>query len=623
MKKIMLTTVVLLLAISILIAEQVERDMVVLEIGTGTWCYYCPGAAMGAEDLIANGCDVAVIEYHNGDPFANSYASSRINYYGITGFPTAFFDGVLSVVGGSHSSSMYPYYLPRYNTRKAINSSFTIGITGEHSGLDYDVTVTVNKVAETTSTNMVLHLALTESMIHYNWQGMTELNYVERLMVPNQYGTPLDFSSDTTNVVNLSFTLNADWVADNCELVAFVQDTNTKEVLQGSKVSLPNLPTNEYTIEIPLNQDWNWISFNVHPDDTSLDNVFYSLTSCTPAKIYQVKNQMKSATWYGSWVGNLTEITDGEGYLVNMNEPAPDYSLTGIPIDVSNSIFVNEGWNWIGYYPQVPIDITPALASIQENANQIKNQTQSATWYGVWVGNLTQMEPGVGYKLLMNADDELIYPEEKGIVTTSYNSDNIMNWKVISGTQYNMVVIAKVMLNEDVITNGVLGAFDKQGNCRSVGKLEDGFWYLTIVGNTENEEISFELYDEVTGKIYNSNETVIFIDNTTIGTPDNPMSITMTGGVNSNLPTAYKLEQNYPNPFNPCTTVSFDLPHNATVNLTVYNIKGQEVMSVEKDITAGYKKTINLDMSKCASGIYFYRLSAKDYTDTKKMILMK
>ncbi|RLC45683.1 MAG: hypothetical protein DRH57_07540 [Candidatus Cloacimonadota bacterium] len=186
-----------------------------------------------------------------------------------------------------------------------------------------------------------------------------------------------------------------------------------------------------------------------------------------------------------------------------------------------------------------------------------------------------------------------------------------------------MVVIAKVMLNEDVITNGVLGAFDKQGNCRSVGKLEDGFWYLTIVGNTENEEISFELYDEVTGKIYNSNETVIFIDNTTIGTPDNPMSITMTGGVNSNLPTAYKLEQNYPNPFNPCTTVSFDLPHNATVNLTVYNIKGQEVMSVEKDITAGYKKTINLDMSKCASGIYFYRLSAKDYTDTKKMILMK
>ena len=323
------------------------------------------------------------------------------------------------------------------------------------------------------------------------------------------------------------------------------------------------IPTEYVTQYIPLGLEWNWISFNVHPDDTSLDSVFASVTAGN--KIYQVKNQTKSATWYGVWVGNLTEITDGEGYLVNMNESVPDYSLTGMPIEVSSPIQLNAGWNWIGYYPQVQIDITPALATIQDNANQIKNQTESATWYGVWIGNLTQMKPGIGYKLLMNADDELIYPEEKGIVTTSYNSDNIMNWKIISGTQYNMVVIAKVMLNEDVITNGVLGAFDKQGNCRSVGKLEDGFWYLTIVGNTENEEISFELYDEVTGKIYNSNETVIFIDNTTIGTPDNPMSITMTGGVNSNLPTAYKLSQNYPNPFNPETKLCYQIPRTSNV----------------------------------------------------------
>ena len=163
--------------------------------------------------------------------------------------------------------------------------------------------------------------------------------------------------------------------------------------------------------EISLGEQWNWISFNVHPDDTSLDNVFASLTAGN--KIHQVKNQTQSATWYGVWVGNLTSITDGEGYLVYMNESAPDYSLTGMPIDVSNAISVNENWNWIGYYPQVPIDITSALASIQNNANQIKNQMQSATWYGVWVGNLIQMEPGVGYKLLMNADDELIYPESK------------------------------------------------------------------------------------------------------------------------------------------------------------------------------------------------------------------
>lgn len=202
------------------------------------------GKEKGGE-ICRSGCDVAIVEYHSSssDPFYNNYALYRKNYYGsmVPGYPTAIFDGVLSVVGGSHSSSMYPYYLPRYNQRKAINSSFTIDIAGEHIGLDYDVTITVTKVA--TSTNMVLQLALTESHIPYSWQDQDSLHWVERLMVPNQYGTPLDFSGHghDVNIIALTFTLASGWVADNCELTAFVQDNDTKEVLQGTKVALPDL----------------------------------------------------------------------------------------------------------------------------------------------------------------------------------------------------------------------------------------------------------------------------------------------------------------------------------------------------------------------------------------------
>jgi PKD repeat protein len=246
MKKIISLAILLLtLSISTSFAEQVERDMVVLEIFTATWCGYCPGAAMGAEDLITNGCDVAIIEYHSStsDPFYNSYAGYRMGYYGsmVGGYPTAIFDGVLTVVGGSHNQSMYPYYLPKYNQRKAIPSSFTIDVAGSNSGLDYNIIITVNKVAETTSNNIVLHVVLTESHIPYNWQGQTSLEWVERLMIPNQYGTTLDFSADSTNTVALSFSLDPQWVADNCELTVFVQDNNTKEVLQGTKVTLEDL----------------------------------------------------------------------------------------------------------------------------------------------------------------------------------------------------------------------------------------------------------------------------------------------------------------------------------------------------------------------------------------------
>jgi hypothetical protein len=208
-------------------------------IGTGTWCQWCPGAALGADDLIANGKQVAIIEYHNGDDYTNAYSNYRNAYYALSGYPTTHFDGVIEWEGGNQTQSIYSIYLPRYNQRIAVLSSFTLDVQGVNSGLiDFDITVTVEKVAEVTNTNMVLHMVLTESDIAKNWFGLTELNYVERLMIPNQYGTALNFGSGNTQVINKSFSLNPSWVPENCELVVFVQDVTSKEVLQGTKKNL-------------------------------------------------------------------------------------------------------------------------------------------------------------------------------------------------------------------------------------------------------------------------------------------------------------------------------------------------------------------------------------------------
>ena len=218
-----------------------EREMVLLEIGTGTWCPYCPGAAMGAEDLLANGCDVAVIEYHEGDSYQNNYGLTRINYYGITGYPTAVFDGVDKFIGGSNTQSMYPYYLPLYEGRKAINSAFTIGIYGYGDGNNYHLTIRAEKMATINYENMVLQVALTESGIQEYWQGQDHLNDVERLMIPNANGTTIDFSSNDMQDVDLDFTFNSGWDFANCELVAFIQNTDDSEILQGTKIMLSEL----------------------------------------------------------------------------------------------------------------------------------------------------------------------------------------------------------------------------------------------------------------------------------------------------------------------------------------------------------------------------------------------
>ena len=249
MKKLFTLFIGLFCLLAFIYAQQVPRDKVILEIATGTWCPNCPGAAMGADDLIENGKEVGVIEYHNGDIFANTYSNARNSYYNITGYPTAHFDGVLEYVGGSTNQSNYSVYLPLYNQRKAIPSSFTIDIDFTNTGLNYNATVVVTKVASTTSTNMVLHLVLTQSNISYNWQGQDHLNFVERLMVPDQYGTPLDFSGGDVQTLDLPFTMDASWPKEDCELVAFIQDTDTKEILQGAKKNMAT-PDFDYDVEM-------------------------------------------------------------------------------------------------------------------------------------------------------------------------------------------------------------------------------------------------------------------------------------------------------------------------------------------------------------------------------------
>ncbi len=231
MKKV-LFSVLMMTAVVLAFGQTVPREMVALEIGTGTWCTYCPGAAMGADDLLENGKLVAVVENHNGDAFANNYSNARNTYYNITGFPTARFDGILSVVGGNHSTSMYPSYLPKYNQRIVIPSDVIMTMEETHTGLDYTVTVTLTKTPDWGAYQPVLQFAVTQSNISYNWQGQTHLEHVNRLMVPGATGTPIDFTGGDTQVITLNFTMDSQWPIEDCEFVAWVQDNTGKEVHQ-------------------------------------------------------------------------------------------------------------------------------------------------------------------------------------------------------------------------------------------------------------------------------------------------------------------------------------------------------------------------------------------------------
>ncbi len=85
----------------------------------------------------------------------------------------------------------------------------------------------------------------------------------------------------------------------------------------------------------------------------------------------------------------------------------------------------------------------------------------------------------------------------------------------------------------------------------------------------------------------------------------------------------FALHQNYPNPFNPKTTIRFSIPEFQLVNLSVYNMLGQQVITlIDKELSAGYH-VANWNAGNIASGIYIYKLTSKGKTLTQKMVLMK
>ncbi|MDP4282391.1 MAG: T9SS type A sorting domain-containing protein [Bacteroidota bacterium] len=243
MKKYLLF-IVAVFASTALIAQSVTRNIVVMEIGTATWCTYCPGSALAVEQMTTEGRSIGVIDYHSSDSYTNSASTARLSYYGMSGIPDAVFDGMNASEGGYScgTGTCYSDYMAKYNSRLSVPSPLTIGIDGTNSGSTYNIILSLHKVGTINSSSLKAHLVLTESHINQSWQScMTELNFVERMMVPDQNGTNISFASSDMIFVPLTFTKNSSWVNSNCQLVAFVQDDNTKEIFQGAVIDLNSL----------------------------------------------------------------------------------------------------------------------------------------------------------------------------------------------------------------------------------------------------------------------------------------------------------------------------------------------------------------------------------------------
>lgn len=93
--------------------------------------------------------------------------------------------------------------------------------------------------------------------------------------------------------------------------------------------------------------------------------------------------------------------------------------------------------------------------------------------------------------------------------------------------------------------------------------------------------------------------------------------------LNTGIPEDYKLSQNYPNPFNPATNIQFAIPENNYVSITVYNSQGKEVTKLVNGEYAAGSYIAKWDASGMSSGVYFYTIKAGNFSQTKKLLLVK
>jgi len=139
-------------------------------------------------------------------------------------------------------------------------------------------------------------------------------------------------------------------------------------------------------------------------------------------------------------------------------------------------------------------------------------------------------------------------------------------------------------------------------------------------------DVKFDARNIITGD-YNGS-IVIISNDTVLSRIEIPIHLEVTDPVGINditnmIPDRFKLEQNYPNPFNPTTTIIYGIRERTTVELKIFDVLGREVETiVNSEQDAGYYE-VAFNASRLASGIYFYRLKAGSFVETKKMVLMK
>ncbi len=609
------------------------RELVVVEVVTGTWCQYCPGAAMACHDLLANGHPVAVIKNHTGDSFTNQYSEARNDLYNPTGVPTAWFDGLNANSGGSATQSLYSTYLPRVDARLALPSHFTIGATGSQTGSLVQLAVTVAKPEADSNTNVKLHAVLTESHINFPWQNQSTLENVNRLMLPDQNGTAINLATGGSTTVDLSFAPSSAWQLTNCEMIFFLQNMSSKEILQAVKYPLAELvgyyPLSTNALEFP--------------------DTYITSTSTLPLIITNYLDTPVSGTISidtAAFTGNLTNFNiEGSSSITTEISFAPtavqDYTgVLTIAGNLQNHPVITVNLSGTGYS-----NTAPTVTNLVVAGPPVLYQPQSASYEfvdadGNTEGNSTfqwfRIEAGTPLPIA-NANEEVYravgvdlgFPI--AVQVTPIDQHGMAGTPVMSPPTLPIEVLPPPQnLQAALLPSATVALSWERPEHFGVRGLAGYRLYRDGANHASIPDPATLSYSDANVPVGTHQYWVcsLFNDPLMLSAPSNVVFVTVGVGADDQLAPAGIAVSVSPNPFTSNALISLQSKAGARMDFTVYNLRGQIVKDVK--LTAGPDGTASFNWDgtdnqgrPLNSGVYHYRMASAGKVKQGRLVLMR
>ncbi|MDP6260923.1 MAG: lamin tail domain-containing protein [Candidatus Marinimicrobia bacterium] len=358
---------------------------------------------------------------------------------------------------------------------------------------------------------------------------------------------------------------------------------------------------------------WNMVGLPLEVEDTYYQTLFPDAFN----------NAMYS--FNGSY-SPVEYLVLGTGYLIRLSDGGT-VEFSGTTID-ELTISLTEGWNLIsGISTSLPVDVLYNSGLVVSNGIYAFD----GSYY-----NASTIDPGMGYWVRALADGDVTLSSSSSMGRTVPIVNHFVDANILelsNGTHSSTLYFGKDVAEEHRNSYSLPPtfpqmAFDVRFNGDMKYTVESGD--IEVLNTSDNLTISYDIVIEAgehmnwvlsseSGKEYTLKGT----DEITI--PSAERFVLYRGSV---IPITFALHQNYPNPFNPVTKITYQLPEESYVVISIYNLIGQKIVDLVSEVQQkGHHKVMwdskDAKSNLVSSGVYFYSITAGDHTALKKMVLMK